>query len=65
MSIIEILLGILVIGVVLWAIFWLIDMIAGNLPAGAGQIIKVIVALIALIYVIGVATGSQSLPRLY
>lgn len=65
MTVVGLLLTILIAGVLIWAAFWLIDLIAAQLPAGAGKILKVIVAIIALILVIGAFTGQTPLPRLY
>lgn len=51
MDLISLLITLVVIGIIIWAIFWFIDSVL-TLPANINQIIKVVISLIALIWLI-------------
>jgi len=57
MDLLSLLIGIIVVGLVCYLLWWLIDFI--GLPEPFAKVAKVIVALVAVIYLLGILTGSM------
>jgi hypothetical protein len=62
MDLINLLIDILIAGVILYAVYWFLGMIA--LPQQLKNIILFIIGLIAIIWLLGLFTGGASLPTL-
>ncbi len=59
MDLFSFLLSIVVIGLIFWLLFWLIDFI--GLPEPFNKVAKVVLAVFAVIYLIGMLTGNMPL----
>lgn len=59
-GLVSLLITLLILGLIVWGVFWIIDMIP--LPSTPKLIIKCIVGLIVLLYMLGLLFGAAPYP---
>ena len=60
MNLIGFIITLVILGLIFWLVFWLVDYL--GLPEPFNKVIKVIVALVMVLYLIGALGGLTTLP---
>ena len=62
LGLISLLVTLVIVGLIFWLLFWFIGMV--GLPEPFNKVATVLIALVALIYLIGILTGSVPTMKL-